>query len=157
MMYHIFGLCPRTDISLGRCGFGIKLYPAWRNAVAASGLTQATINSAIKNLHRAWLDGCGYDKLSDPGVSIWEEQKPGYKPGQNARPLYDVHSIRIAWGEWGPEHISVPGNACGLDISDGINAPENGRILTPHNVDSFAQVILLLTIFTTLADRIVEP
>jgi len=61
----------------------------------------------------------------------------------------------VAWGEWGPEHISVPGNACGLDLDDGIWAPRGGRILLPHNVDSIAQSHLLLAVFLFFADVLV--
>lgn len=155
VMYHIFGLCPRTDINMGRCGFGIKLYPHWKDAVEKSAITQKNINSAIESYHRAWLDGCGYDTMFDPEAGPLSERK-GTKPGLNARPLYDIHSIRVAWGEWGPEHIAVPGNACGLDISrGGLGAPMGGAVLEPHNIDSLAQQVLLLTVFTTIADHII--
>lgn len=160
MMYHITSLCPRTDISLGRCGFSIMLYPDWRDAVKASVLTQADINCAIKNLHRAWLDGCGFNQMYDPDsdpMADWQAKHLGKvrKLGPNARHLYGPHDIRVDWGEWGPEHITVPGNACGLDLSDGIGLPTNGKALDPHNVDNFGQVILLLTVFTTLADHVI--
>lgn len=154
MMYHVFGLCPRTDIDMGRCGFGIKLYPAWREAVKAHGMTQEMISTALKNYHRQWLDGCGFDAIFDPDNSGFNMDK-SKKPGPDSRPLYDVHCIRVAWGEWGPEHITVPGNACGLDISHSINSPKDGVTLEPHNIDSLAQQILLLTIFTTFADHII--
>jgi hypothetical protein len=32
--------------------------------------------------------------------------------------LWTDRDIRVEWGEWGPEHISVPGNACALDIDE---------------------------------------
>ncbi len=157
-MYHITRLCPRTDIDMGRCGFSINLYPAWRQAVEDSKLTQHHIDTAIKNYHRAWLDGCGYDAIFDPDkdpLAEWEERNLGKKskPGPNARPLYDIHSIRVAWGEWGPEHITVPGNACGLDID---RSSLTGCSLVPHNIDNFGQVILLLTVFTTFAEHVID-
>jgi hypothetical protein len=160
MMYHLRGICPRTDQSLGRCGFSILLYPAWRAAVEKSGLTQQIVSGVIQTYHRYWLDGCGYNAMFDPDQSPmakWEERNLGKTPklGPNARPLYGPHEIRVAWGEWGPEHISVPGNACGLDIDDSIGAPRGGRELTPHNIDSFGQVMLLLTVFTFFADHVI--
>ena len=56
----------------------------------------------------------------------------------------------------GPEHITVPGNACGLDVDQGLGAPRDGKVLQPHNIDSSNQVILLLTVFTTIADLIIN-
>lgn len=152
-MYHVYGLCPRTDIDMGRCGFGIKLWPSWRDAVAEVGLTQENIQNALKSYNRQWLDGCGFGRMYDPDKRPFDKDE---RLGPNARPLYDIHSIHLTWGEWGPEHITVPGNACGLDISKGICAPINGRVLEPHNIDSFGQVMLLLTIFTTFADHIIS-
>lgn len=155
MMYHIVGLCPRTDIAMSRCNFGIALYPAWRDAVKASGITQENIQAAIKNYHRVWLDGCGFSEMFDPDRApmafLREERKA--KLGPSARPLYDIHSIRIAWGEWGPEHITVPGNACGLDIER--RSYRGGAMLQPHNIDGIDQAMLLLTVFTTLADHVI--
>lgn len=154
MMYHVIGFCPRTDIHLGRCGFGIKLYPAWAEAVKSSGITQNNVQTAIKSYHRAWLDGFGYDAIYDPENSGFQKDEKK-KPGPNARPLYDIYSIRVSWGEWGPEHITVPGNACGLDIDSSLGSPRDGRTLQPHNVDSISQMGLILAIFTTFADHII--
>lgn len=159
-IYHIKGLCPRTDIDMGRCGFGIDLHPLWKESVALSGLTQALVNTGISNMCRAWLDGCGYNAIFDPDRSAmddWEAKKLGknIKYGPNARPLYDVHSIRVQWGEWGPEHITVPGNACGLDIENASYCGfTDGRSLAPHNVDTIAQAHLLLVVFTFFADTL---
>src|SRR5487761_180341 len=116
MFYHITGLCPRTDIDLGRCGFSIQLWPAWRDAVKASGLAQDKINTVILNCHRAWLDGCGFGAMFDPDedpMAVWEEKHlhKKRKLGPNAHPLYSAHDIRVSWGEWGPDHITIPGNA----------------------------------------------
>jgi len=160
-MYHIQYLCPRTDIAMGRCGFAIALFPAWKNAVAASGLTQDDIDQLIKNCHRAWLDGCGYNGMIDPDEdprARWEHEKLGKEQtfGPNAYHLYWEHDIRVAWGEWGPEHIIVPGNACGLDLDNGLGRPKGGKMLQPHNIDSYGQVILLLTVFTSIADHLVD-
>lgn len=60
----------------------------------------------------------------------------------------DIAEVRIVLGDWGLEHISVPGNACGLDIWDDICAPAGGMSLLPHNVDSKMQCMALITVFT---------
>lgn len=60
--------------------------------------------------------------------------------------------VMMRWGEWGLENIAVPGNACGLDISDDPGAPLDGKLLLPHNVDSLSQKYLLLIVFTWFAD-----
>lgn len=149
MLYHIKGLCPR-------CNFCISLWPAWRDEVARWGKTQTDINTGIKNMGRAWLDGCGYNSIFDPDNSGFDrdERKP---PGPNARPMYEPNSaLRVQWGEWGPEHITVPGDACGLDLDwDNFGAPRGGKVLVPHNVDSIAQAHLLLVVFTWFADCLI--
>ena len=157
MLYHIQGICPRTDIRLGRCGFSIQLHPAWETLVAKSGLNQELINQLIKSMGRNWLDSCGFDRLYDPDIDLterWDLEKYGQpiKYGPNSKPLYDTHCIRITWGKWGPEHIHVPGDACELDISSGFGSIPCGRTLEPHNIDNTDQVILFLTIFTSIAE-----
>ena len=64
MLYHIgsYAPCP----GMGNGGFIVKLWPAWRDAVAASGLKQENVNRAIVTMGRAWLDGHGYDRIFDP-------------------------------------------------------------------------------------------
>lgn len=154
-IYHINGLCPRTDIDMGRCGFSIDLHPSWRQAVKdCDWLTQKEVLEGIKNMHRAWLDGCGYSAIYDPDNSGVDRIK-GKSPGPNAHPLYDIHSIRVQWGEWGPEHITVPGDACGLDIGRSIGGFRDGMSLHPHNVDSLAQAHLLLVVFLFFADTLI--
>ena len=158
MLYHIVGLSPQRQMS--GAGFCIHLWPEWKEAVARWSKDQAAINTAIGRLHRGWLDGCGFDAIFDPNedpLDKWKREKAGAarQYSKEARPLYDEHSIQVSWGEWGPEHINVPGNACGLDIDKGYSCPHDGRILGPHNVDSIAQAHLLLVIFTWFADCIV--
>ncbi len=156
MFYHIEGYNPHPG--MGSAGFSVKLWPAWQAAVAdySPPLTQEHINKAINTLGRGWLDAHGYDAIFDPdncGHGA-DRNKP---PGPNAGPLYEPRSsIRVSWGAWGPEHITVPGSACGLDIGlNGFGAPRGGAILTPHNVDSLAQASLLLTVFLFFADTLV--
>lgn len=148
MNYHIDGLLPRPQ--MGGAGFCIKLYPEFKNAVARYDLTQDKVNRVIENLGRAWLDSCGFDSIFDPENS-GVDRNPNKKPSKSARPMYETHSIRIHWGEWGPEHITIPGNACGLDITNSIGSPRGGKMLAPHNVDTIKQAHLLLVIFTWFA------
>lgn len=143
------------------CGFNIRLFPAWKDAIASRGLTQELANNAIESMGRLWLDSHGYDKMYDPDASGWDQERKGYKPGPNARKMYEPRTaLRMKWGEWGPEHLTVPGNACGLDIDTGICLgvirPKGGVLLTPHNVDCLQQASLLLTIFLFFANTLVE-
>lgn len=127
MNYQITSLCPRSDLALGGWGFGIKLFPEFRKAVEVSKLTQDKACKAIENMGRFWLDDCGFNAIFD-----YDGEKTHlYKPNQE---------LRVTWGEWGLEHITVPGNACGLDIDNGISAPIDGRVLQPHNVDSMQKL-----------------
>jgi hypothetical protein len=153
MLYHIAGYNPSPG--MGDAGFCIKLWPAWREAVAGRALTQKEVDTGIANLGRSWLDGHGYNAIFDPDNCGPDAENAPLGP--NARPLYDVRSIRVSWGEWGPEHITVPGNACGLDKAlNGFGAPRGGHILVPHNVDSVRQASLLLTVFLFFADTLVS-
>ncbi len=154
MFYSIFGLCPRGDLPMGRHGFGIKLFPGFQNMVAAYDLDQEKVNTVLGKLGRGWLDSCGYDMFFDPdncGCSK-DEKLP---LGPDARPSYVPNQdLRVSWGEWGPEHITVPGDACGLDLDTGFGSPRDGRLLSPHNVDNWSQVQLLLITFCWFADAL---
>ena len=159
MNYQIVGLCPRSDITMGAWGFGIHLFPGFKKAVSASGITKDKAYTAIENNGREWLEGCGFGKSRvidyDGHAEMWRVlgivqmervlKEPLYKPNQD---------LRIQWGEWGPEHITVPGNACGLDIGHGIGGPPGGKTLSPHNIDSMSQAMLLLVVFTWFAESI---
>jgi hypothetical protein len=150
MFYSIVGLCPRPQ--LGGHGFSIKLYSRFRDAVAERNITQEDADHVVSHMGRMWLDACGYDGIFDPDNCGYDAD-PSLPPGPRARPLYEPNmALRVRWGEWGPEHIDVPGNACGLDINTGLHAPRGGRILHPHNVDCWSQVNLLLIVFTWFAD-----
>ncbi len=141
MNYQIVGLCPRSDLTMSAWGFGIQLYPGFKDAVKASGIDKEQARTAVETMGRSWLDGCGFGNMFD----YEGETEPLYKPNQD---------LRIQWGEWGPEHITVPGNACGLDIDDGLSSPKGGKILQPHNIDSMKQAMLLLMVFTWFAEAI---
>ena len=130
-LYDIQGLAPQRRMS--GAGFQVALFPAWRDAVEQSEIAQENADYLIANCGAAWLEGCGFD---------WCKESPS-------------SYLRIAWGEWGPEHISVPGNACGLDLDNGICAPHDGMVLLPHNVDHMRQAHLLLVMFLSIANGFV--
>jgi hypothetical protein len=155
MYYHIQGLCPTGQMS--GAGFHIQLWPEWKALVSESRLEQKNCDIAIERMGRTWLDGCGFDAMYDPDQSP-DDRFNKKKMGPNARPLYEPRtSLRVRWGEWGPEHIDVPGDACGLDIDDhAFSRPKGGVTLLPHNVDSIRQAHLLLVVFTFFADCIIS-
>jgi len=100
-------------------------------SVAESGITQEIVDNMIKTEARGWCAGVGMD------MTVYQH------------PEWD---FSIRWGDWGAEHITIPGmNATGLDIDDHYN----GKRLLPHNVDSLCQASLLMTIFCRFADMLV--
>ncbi len=153
MFYHVQIGTPVRD--MGGWGFNVQLWPAWKAAVEKAKLDQAMVNRAVGNLGRRWLDACGYDGIFDPDNCGFDADRK--KPaGPNTRPMYlPNHDLHVQWGEWGPEHITVPGNACGLDIDKGIAAPHDGRVLYPHNVDCMAQAYLLMLVFSWFAGTVI--
>lgn len=155
VMYAIRSLCHRTDIDMGRHGFGIDLAPEWREAVIKSGLTQEKINTMLERCGREWLDLSGFNRIFDPDNCGHEAdcKKP---PGQNSYPMHQpLRDLRVQWGQWGAEHISIPGNACGLDVDRGIGCLfKGGSRLLPHNIDSLNQKYLLLIVFTEIAESV---
>lgn len=156
-MYAIRGLCHRTDGGLSRHGFSIDLSPEFRSLVADSGIGQPQIDNLLTGCGRMWLDACGFNQMFDPD-SIGYEDDPKEKPGPNATPLYDVAtSLGVRWGVWGPEHISVPGDACGLDIERSAHCCifPGGVQLLPHNIDCLDQKYLLLIVFTEIVESLV--
>jgi hypothetical protein len=158
-MYLIRGLCPRTDIDMGRHAFTIELPREWPALVEASEITQERVSEVVEREGADWLDACGYTEMYDPDNYGFEKDK-NKPPGPNAKRLYDPHtSIRVSWGAWGPEHITVPGNACGLDLDHSSSSfgcfLRGGRMLLPHNIDSWHQKNLLLIVFTEFAESVV--
>ena len=161
MYYSITGLWPRKEMS--GFGFSIRLFPPWKDMVARSEITQENVDTAIENMGREWLDICGFDGKYDPDNGIDDVMSevvgvPKKPAGPNARHMYvPGRDLRVEWGEWGPEHISVPGNACGLDYDHhAFGAPLNGAILLPHNVDAWSQVQLLLVTFCWFTNLLVR-
>jgi hypothetical protein len=137
-------------------GFCIQLFPEWKALVTECGLTQENIETAIGSMGRTWLDGCGFDSIFDPD-NCGIDKDNNRAPGPNSYPLYRPNiDLLVRWGEWGPEHITVPGNACGLDINTrAFGAPTDGAMLLPHNVDSIRQAHLLLVVFTWFANTLI--
>lgn len=127
-MYKIKGWNPSRENQMGGSGFSIVLTPQWKEAVLKSNLTQEKVDNFIKNTCVQYLKQHGFRETR-------------------------IDDIRISWGEWGIEHITVPGNACGLDIDEhGICLNKGEVILTPHNVDTIFQASLILSIFLWFAD-----
>lgn len=137
-MYAIRYLCPRDDLTIGGHGFCIDLHPQWKEYVAQSEITEKMVSTGLQNRVKGWLKGVGF---SDERIKL-------YSPPH--------HGVRFRWGEWGLEHIDVPGNACGLDIDpDPLDCLfEGGVSLHPHNIDTWQQKNLLLIFFTATADDI---
>ena len=122
-------------------GLVIQLSKQWKEEIALASLDQEKINDLIESKGRNWLDVCGYGQKTK-----WDDGKDF---------LYNPRDIRVTWGDWGPEHITVPGNACGLDIDYFPGGFVDGMSLNPHNVDSMSQAYLLLIVFTNIAEYIV--
>jgi len=139
--YHheIVGFVPRTDIDMGRWGFGIHL-----SAKYAALLKSVSINKdRISNLHvqchqalKAVLGGSYLDLFdrSYPHLQFWD------------------NTCLLT-------NLSVPGNACGLYMewnsfnNLGNHMPTHDCIeYYPHNVDSMEQAVGLLAVWTTWYD-----
>lgn len=153
-MYLIRHLCHRTGVFAGGHGFSVDLSPEFKDAVSVCDLDQEKINQRIATCGAEWLDAAGYGENYDPD-NCGHHRDRTKSPGPNAKRLYEPRtSIRVQWGEWGPEHITVPGNACGLDIERGgfCGLFKGGAKLLPHNVDCLAQKYLLLIVFTEIAE-----
>ena len=129
-MYRLQGWFPNGE--MGGAGFGIILTPKWKEAVAHSDINQEKVDNLIRNLGNTILKAHRRD-------AVEEHMLPSY--------------LRVNWGEWGPEHIAVPGNACGLDIDTHCVGVFPGEVgLMPHNVDSVFQASMILTLFTQIAE-----
>ena len=126
LLYHIRY---HPIMGMGGMGFQVQLFPQWKEEIAKLNLTQKEIDY--------WLE--------ETGKHLYKEHFPQYES------IGGISDYNIMWGEWGPEHITVPGDACGIDKTDSIGI----ITLNPHNVDSFAQMSLLLTTFCHFADLIV--
>jgi hypothetical protein len=151
-MYSIDGLCPSGQ-PLGGYGFQIHLAPLFRDAVTAANLTQVEVDRVLATYGQEWLQKCGFARYFDPENCGFRERHPAI-PSPETRPTYNHRELRVRWGPWGPEHISVPGNACGLDLGRAPLRFTGGAELLPHNVDSWSQVLLLLVTFTWFADYV---
>lgn len=155
-MYLIRNLCPCQGVDMGRHGFTIELGPEWLELVEKSGMTSEHVARLIETKGRMWLDACGFIAIYDPDNCghLADKKKP---PGPNARPMYEPRtSLRFQWGRWGLEHLTVPGDACGLDLDSRMfGAYLGGAALTPHNIDSWKQKQLLLIVFCEVAEDIV--
>lgn len=129
-MYRLRGWFPHQHMN--GASFCIILTPKWKESVLKSGITQEQIDSLIENCGNAILEGHGRSSVEKHMIHCY---------------------IRVKWGEWGPEHITVPGDACGLDIDKhGWGCHDGEASLDPHNVDSISQSSMLLTVFIKIAE-----
>lgn len=153
-MYSIDGLCP-SGHPMGGYGFNIHLSPAFRDAVMKSELDQEKVDHVIKIYGQEWLQKCGFSHYYDPENCTYDNEGQSI-PSKQTRPGYSPRDIRVSWGEWGIEHLYVPGNACGLDLDRNSCGCvyKDGEVLLPHNVDSWGQVCLLLIVFTWFAHTV---
>lgn len=145
--YSIDALCPFGG--MGGYGFSIHLSPQFREAVSKSEIDQEKANHVIEVYGNEWASKCGMLHYYDP-------ENSGMDRDNRRIPSKEIKAsnlIRISWGEWGPEHLSVPGNACGLDIDRDtcFCVYRGGMLLVPHNIDHWGQVNLLLIVFTWFA------
>lgn len=139
---------------MGGYGFCIHLSTQFRDAVKASKLTQENVDRVLDTYRAEWLQKCGLGGYFDPENCGYDAKRPAI-PSERTRHSFGGTGLRVSWGDWGPEHITVPGNACGLDIDRACGSPfENGKSLLPHNVDSWGQVCALLITFTWFAHYI---
>lgn len=138
-MYLIRGMGPIAHLTLSRHNFLINLSPKFKEMVRLAGLSQKSISAFVNDNAALWLDECGFSSKL-------------YKY------LGGFHQPTVRWGEWGPECITVPGNACGIGIESGGNMHniygEKGETLCPHNIDTLQQKMLILMIFGELAETI---
>ena len=154
MHYSIVSLCPYQRNNMGGYGFTIKLFPGFKDLVAESDLDQQKACKVLDSRGRDWLDGCGYSAMFDPDNCNFRTDETTLLGPNASHAYWPNRDLRVTWGEWGPEHITVPGNACGLNIDRGFGCPRDGRMLTPHNVDCWSQVQLLLITFCWFAETL---
>ena len=129
-MYRLNGWFPNGN--MGGAGFCIILTQKWKKAVSNSNINQEKVNNLIQNVGNKILEAHGR-----------KEVEPHMLP----------YYLNVKWGEWEPEHITVPGNACGLDIDTHCVGCYPGEVaFTPHNVDSVFQASMILTLFVYLAE-----
>lgn len=152
MLYHI-QWAPRR--AMGGCGFNILLWPAWKDEIAALKLDQQAVDRWRARIGAQLLEEHGFRFATQ---SYRERVTPEMLRDEPERAALLLHDLRIQWGPWGFENITVPGNACcvGIDRGDpeGVGAPRDGVILTPHNMDTLEQASLALTCFLWLGDLV---
>jgi len=144
-LYHVNYWHPRKG--LDKAGFSIQLWPAWKRELAKVDFLNA-------KAAETYIERFGPEIIEHYFsyiYKLWEEEK--YT--KEERKFKAKCELMIRWGEWGPEHITVPGNACGLDIGYAPGGPRDGKTLLPHNVDTLEQASALLEIFLFFADTVV--
>lgn len=136
--YEVVGFCPRTDIDMGRWAFGIRLSSSYAALLKDVPINQKRFDNLHARCHEVLLAVQGRDYLdlfhrSYPHLQFWED------------------TCLLT-------NISVPGNACGLDMEWGTfnelgkRDREHAVEYLPHNIDSMAQAVSLLAVWTTWYD-----
>lgn len=137
MLYNI-EWSPEPHDRLQGCSFNIRLFPAWREAIAGLGWDQAHVD--------AWV--------ADRGAMHLRRHFPAShfpELGEDIqRPLPHPAILQVLWGEWGPERIVVPGDATSLYLDHDSIYP-GGATLASSNMDTMLQASLCLTIFCWVA------
>ena len=129
-MYKIKNWDPNRPNKMAASGFSIVLTKEWKDAVGRVNIKQSAVDAMISSI--------GKDFLIQHGFSANR-----------------IGDVKISWGEWGIEHITVPGNACGLDIDYAPMGYLNGEVaLMPHNVDTIFQASLILSLFLWFANAL---
>lgn len=125
MLYEIKNWFPEKKMN--GAGFSISLGEDWPKVVEHYGLTQEYVDTALEKLKDSILEGHGYSSSR-------------------------YYRLSAKVGKWGIEHISVPGNACGLDLSSNV-LNRSGMGLFPHNVDTIPQASMLFCVFSFFSER----
>lgn len=128
--YSIQSFCPpQGENRLGMWGFSIALDTTFAQVVKSRALTDRFLEQ-LQTAAADWGDRCaGYDGGSIPRVNFWDD------------------TMLLT-------NISVPGNACGLDMErdhfsrlDDQRWPPRQIDYDPHNVDTMGQAAGLLAIW----------
>lgn len=132
-MYKIHNWFPSKPSTGSGHNFTIILTPRWKELVSKSLLNQEKIDEIVAVIGPHILAYNDIDVSKIDNINYW---------------------IRIDWGEWGPEHITIPGNACGLDIDLSLPGIDGEVSLTPHNIDTLNQASMILTLFLQIANHL---
>lgn len=140
--YELMGFYPRTDISLGAWGFGVRL--------DAKFAAEVKKHKIAPNIH---------DKMQEMGKELVSTIFRGSEQRKWIRPPYNFWDDTCLL-----TNVTVPGDACGLDMdhSDFIglsrlgeySSPYDSVTYGPHNVDNMMQATALLAAWCRWYDMV---